>query len=151
MQINSFEVLQTTIQERMVVVQKCNTILYTYTVSLSTAWMSLRSMFHLLSVQFTNALFLIKCNHFFLVGSKNGANSGSDASPPLQSYTEESSPENLTGSTPPLGMGRVRNCHSTESLDSLSDESGGHSHNKTSSSTSSRKVIRKYVKHSNSV
>ena len=80
-----------------------------------------------------------------LVGSKNGANSGSDASPPMQSFTEESSPENMTGSTPPLGMnignGRaLRNCQSTESLDSLSDESGGHSHNK-SSSTSSRKVI----------
>ena len=80
-----------------------------------------------------------------LVGSKNGANSGSDASPPMQSFTEESSPENMTGSTPPLGMnignGRaLRNCQSTESLDSLSDESGGHSHNKSSSS-SSRKVI----------
>ena len=59
----------------------------------------------------------------------------------MQSFTEESSPENLTGSTTPLGMGRVRS-HSTESLDSLSDESAGHSHNKTSSSTSSRKVIR---------
>ena len=80
-----------------------------------------------------------------LVGSKNGANSGSDASPPMQSFTEESSPENMTGSTPPLGMnignGRaLRNCQSTESLDSLSDEPGGHSHNKSSSS-SSRKVI----------
>lgn len=81
---------------------------------------------------------------FLHVGSKNGANSGSDASPPMQSFTEESSPENMTGSTPPLGMnignGRaLRNCQSTESLDSLSDESGGHSHNKSSSS-SSRKV-----------
>ena len=82
---------------------------------------------------------------YLIVGSKNGANSGSDASPPMQSFTEESSPENMTGSTPPLGMnignGRaLRNCQSTESLDSLSDESGGHSHNKSSSS-SSRKVI----------
>merc|ERR1712113_1374911 len=75
------------------------------------------------------------------VGSKNGANSGSDASPPLQSFTEESSPENLTGSTPPLGIGRVRNCHSTESITSLSDDSGGHTHNK--SSTSSRKAKRR--------
>ena len=89
----------------------------------------------------------MECYHFFLVGSKNGANSGSDASPPMQSFTEESSPENMTGTTPPLGMGRVRNCHSTESLDSLSDESGGHAHNKTSSSTSSRKVNKKLKGH----
>ena len=79
--------------------------------------------------------------YYFSVGSKNGANSGSDASPPLQSFTEESSPENITGSTPPLGIGNgraMRTCQSTESLDSLSDESGGHTHNKSSSS---RKVI----------
>ena len=81
--------------------------------------------------------------NIILVGSKNGGNSGSDASPPMQSFTEESSPENNMGSTPPLGMGigsgrGMRNCQSTESLDSLSDESGGHTHNKSSSS--SRKV-----------
>jgi Arf-GAP/SH3 domain/ANK repeat/PH domain-containing protein len=79
---------------------------------------------------------------FLHVGSKNGANSGSDASPPLQSFTEESSPENITGSTPPLGIGNgraMRTCQSTESLDSLSDESGGHTHNKSSSSRKVKK------------
>ena len=84
--------------------------------------------------------------HYLSVGSKNGANSGSDASPPLQSFTEESSPENMAGSTPPLGIGNGRNmrtCQSTESLDSLSDESGGRAHNKSSSS---RKVIYTYTK-----
>ena len=52
----------------------------------------------------------------FLVGPKSGGSS--DTSPPLQSFAEESSPENLMPS-------RMVNGQSTESLDSLSDESGG--------------------------
>ena len=53
------------------------------------------------------------------VGPKSGGSS--DTSPPLQSFAEESSPENLMPS-------RMVNGQSTESLDSLSDESGGVHH-----------------------
>merc|ERR1711953_307141 len=61
----------------------------------------------------------------FPVGPKSGGSS--DTSPPLQSFAEESSPENL-----------MRTGQSTESLDSLSDESGevrrsSRSHNRSSS------------------
>ena len=59
------------------------------------------------------------------MGPKSGGSS--DTSPPLQSFAEESSPENL-----------MRTGQSTESLDSLSDESGevrrsSRSHNRSSS------------------
>jgi len=62
---------------------------------------------------------------FLHVGPKSGGSS--DTSPPLQSFAEESSPENL-----------MRTGQSTESLDSLSDESGevrrsSRSHNRSSS------------------
>ena len=65
----------------------------------------------------------------FTVGPKSGGSS--DTSPPLQSFAEESSPENL------MGPSRMVNGQSTESLDSLSDESGngvpgGHSHSSRS-------------------
>ena len=57
----------------------------------------------------------------FSVGPKSGGSS--DTSPPLQSFAEESSPENLNLPS------RIVNGQSTESLDSLSDESGGlHGH-----------------------
>jgi len=56
---------------------------------------------------------------FLHVGPKSGGSS--DTSPPLQSFAEESSPENLMPS-------RMVNGQSTESLDSLSDESGGVHH-----------------------
>merc|ERR1719232_1208554 len=52
------------------------------------------------------------------VGPKSGGSS--DTSPPLQSFAEESSPENLMGPS-----SRMVNGQSTESLDSLSDESNG--------------------------
>ena len=79
----------------------------------------------------------------FTVGSRSGANSGSDASPPLQSYPEESSPENIAGTTPPFGVSngnvrRNRNHQSTESDSDHSDDPGGRNANKGSSS---RKVI----------
>jgi len=66
---------------------------------------------------------------FLHVGPKSGGSS--DTSPPLQSFAEESSPENL------MGPSRMVNGQSTESLDSLSDESGngvpgGHSHSSRS-------------------
>merc|ERR1712113_1282973 len=52
------------------------------------------------------------------VGPKSGGSS--DTSPPtMQSFAEESSPENLNPNN------RLVNGQSTESLDSLSDESGG--------------------------
>ena len=55
---------------------------------------------------------------FFSVGPKSGGSS--DTSPPtMQSFAEESSPENLNPNN------RLVNGQSTESLDSLSDESGG--------------------------
>ena len=82
----------------------------------------------------------ISITHFhflFTVGSRSGANSGSDASPPLQSYPEESSPENIAGTTPPFGVSngnarRNRNHQSTESDSDHSDDPGGR--NKGSSS-----------------
>merc|ERR1719411_914892 len=56
---------------------------------------------------------------FLHVGPKSGGSS--DTSPPtMQSFAEESSPENLNPR-----MGPLVNGQSTESLDSLSDESGG--------------------------
>merc|ERR1719361_1094354 len=66
---------------------------------------------------------------FLHVGPKSGGSS--DTSPPLQSFAEESSPENL------MGPSRMVNGQSTESPDSLSDESGngvpgGHSHSSRS-------------------
>ena len=52
------------------------------------------------------------------MGPKSGGSS--DTSPPtMQSFAEESSPENLNPNN------RLVNGQSTESLDSLSDESGG--------------------------
>ena len=67
----------------------------------------------------------------FPVGPKSGSAGSSDTSPPLQSFAEESSPENLM----PRGL---VNGQSTESLDSLSDESGGvHSHHSRSHNRSS--------------
>ena len=70
----------------------------------------------------------------FPVGPKSGGSS--DTSPPLQSFAEESSPENLM----PRGL---VNGQSTESLDSLSDESGGvHSHSRTHNRSSSGGEIR---------
>jgi len=55
---------------------------------------------------------------FLHVGPKSGGSS--DTSPPtMQSFAEESSPENLNPNN------RLVNGQSTESLDSLSDESGG--------------------------
>ena len=73
----------------------------------------------------------------FPVGPKSGGSS--DTSPPLQSFAEESSPENL-----------MRTGQSTESLDSLSDESGevrrsSRSHNRSSSGVrpSPRQVLKK--------
>ena len=68
--------------------------------------------------------------------SKSGGSS--DTSPPLQSFAEESSPENLMPS-------RMVNGQSTESLDSLSDESGGvhhphRSHNRSSSGAELRNL-----------
>ena len=66
----------------------------------------------------------------FPVGPKSGGSS--DTSPPLQSFAEESSPENL-----------MRNGQSTESLDSLSDESGGvHHHSRSHNRSSSGAEIR---------
>ena len=60
----------------------------------------------------------------FAVGPKSGGSS--DTSPPtMQSFAEESSPENLM-------QARMVNGQSTESLDSLSDESGGRLHHSTS-------------------
>ena len=149
MPISSSEVQQTIIQEITVLetVQKCNIIQSICMVSLETALYFIRIIIKFGDLKFVKCF---KTNNVsiqlsIVVGSKNGANSGSDASPPLQSFTEESSPENITGSTPPLGIGRVRNCHSTESITSLSDDSGGHTHNK--SSTSSRKVMTKIMPH----
>ena len=56
------------------------------------------------------------------MGPKSGGSS--DTSPPtMQSFAEESSPENLNPR-----MGPLVNGQSTESLDSLSDESGGIHH-----------------------
>ena len=62
-------------------------------------------------------------NCFISVGSKSGVSS--DTSPPLQSFAEESSPENRVSPSPPMST-RILNGQSTESLDSFSDESGGH-------------------------
>ncbi|XP_040581690.1 arfGAP with SH3 domain, ANK repeat and PH domain-containing protein isoform X2 [Lepeophtheirus salmonis] len=62
---------------------------------------------------------------FLQVGPKSegGASSDNSASPPLQSFTEESSPENNRLS--PTILHHSRMTQSTESLDSMSDESGG--------------------------
>lgn len=73
------------------------------------------------------------------VGPKSGGSS--DTSPPMQSFAEESSPENRV-SPPSMLPGRIVNGQSTESLDSLSDESGGvqsrGQHNNRNSSSGDR-------------
>jgi len=63
----------------------------------------------------------------YLHGSKSSGSS--DTSPPMhmQSFAEESSPENRVSPSPPM-TSRILNGRSTESLDSFSDESGGHQH-----------------------
>lgn len=76
---------------------------------------------------------------FSTVGSKSGLSS--DTSPPLQSFTEESSPENLV--SPPL-TARMVNGQSTESLDSFSDESGGHQIRHPASGTRRPRAVRSF-------
>ena len=68
------------------------------------------------------------------MGPKSGGSS--DTSPPtMQSFAEESSPENLNPR-----MGPLVNGQSTESLDSLSDESGG-AHPQNSNQKASRNPV----------
>ena len=73
---------------------------------------------------------------YFAVNSRDtgSMSTTSDTSPPLKfSAAEESSPENRP--SPMMTPHRLRNGQSTESLDSLSDESGNHGgrhHNRSS-------------------